>query len=48
MVGGRQSLSIQIGDSSATCLIEGTVAHEFIHAIGKCFLFNNEYLNFSN
>jgi hypothetical protein len=36
MVGGAQNLSIEIGNSfSGSCLTKDTVAHEFIHALGK-------------
>ncbi len=33
MIGGKQSLSLLIGNPG--CLTTDTVAHEFIHALGK-------------
>lgn len=36
MTGGKQSLSLLIGNqNTGTCLTTDTVAHEFIHALGK-------------
>lgn len=46
MIGGKQELSIEIGDQfSGTCLTTDTVAHEFIHALGNCFFFIMNYLS---
>lgn len=39
MVGGMQYLSLMIGSKiKGTCLTTDTVAHEFIHALGKTHL----------
>jgi hypothetical protein len=39
MIGGKQGLSLLIGSpSTGTCLTKDTVAHEFIHALGKLYL----------
>ena len=40
MIGGKQVLSIMIGDSNTgTCLTADTVAHEFIHALAEFFFY---------
>ena len=40
MIGGKQFISLLIGSpTTATCLTKDTVAHEFIHALGKIFSF---------
>ena len=40
MIGGKQYLSLLIGSpTTGTCLTPDTVAHEFIHALGKIFSF---------
>ena len=40
MIGGKQYLSLLIGSPiTGTCLTPDTVAHEFIHALGKIFSF---------
>ena len=39
MTGKKQSLSLKIGDAATgTCLTKDTVAHEFIHALGKIII----------
>ena len=44
MIGGKQSLSLMIGNSiKGTCLTTDTIAHEFIHALGKTIF--NLYLS---
>jgi hypothetical protein len=41
MQGGKQYLSLAIGDKSiGSCVAKDTVAHEFIHSLGKKFYYN--------
>lgn len=47
MVGGEQEISLEIGSNDEGCLTTDTVAHEFIHALGKInFLFFYLFISF--